>query len=57
MEVLHTKHPDAHTPSLAGLESYTVRPLELVSVDITEDTVTDISGRLSGGTGPVGQAR
>ena len=54
MEVLRTKHPGASPPYSASLKSYTDRPPELVPVDITEDTVTEISGRLSRGTKPEG---
>ena len=52
MEVLRTKHPDAPPPSSAGLDSYTGRTLDLIPVEIIEYTVTEIVGRLSGGTGP-----
>ena len=49
MEVLRTKNMDTSPPSAASLDTYTGRPLELVPVDRTEDTVTEIVGRLSGG--------
>ena len=49
LEVLRTKHPEARTPTLACLESYTGRPPELTPVDITDDTVTAVAGRLLGG--------
>ena len=51
MEMLRTKHPEARTPTAASLNSYMGRPPELTPVDITEDTVTAVSGRLSGGAG------
>ena len=54
MEVLRTKHPEARTPTAASLDSYLGRPLELTPVDITEDTVTEVSRRLSAGPGPGG---
>ena len=54
MEVLRTKHPKARTPTAASLDSYPGRPSELTPVDITEDTVTAVAGRLSGGAGPEG---
>ena len=49
MEVLRTKNMDTSPPSAASLDTYTGRPLELVPVDRTEDTVTEIAGRLSRG--------
>ena len=49
MEVLRTKHPEARTPTAAILDSYMGRPPELTLVDITEDTLTTVAGRLSGG--------
>ena len=54
IEVLCTKHPEARTPTAASLDSYPGRPPELTPVDITEDTVTAVAGRLSGGAGPGG---
>ena len=48
MEVLHTKHPEARTPTAASLDSYPGRPPELTPMDNTEDTVTEVVGRLSG---------
>ena len=54
MEVLRTKHPEARTPTAASLDSYPGRPLELTLVDITEDTVKAVAGRLSGRAGPGG---
>ena len=54
MEVLHTKHPEARTPTTASLDSYLDRPPELVPVNITDDTVTAVAGRLLGGAGPGG---
>ena len=54
MEVLRTKHPEARTPTSASLDSYLGRPPELTLVNITEDTVTVVAGRLSGGGGPGG---
>ena len=53
-EVLRTKHPEARTPTAACLGSYTGRPPELTPVDITDDTVTAVAGRLSGSAGPGG---
>ena len=54
MEVLHTKHLEARTPKAVCLDSYTSHPPELTPVDITDDTVTAVAGRLSGGAGPGG---
>ena len=58
MEVLRTKQPDARTPTGAIMDIYPDRPPELVPVDITENTVTEVTGRHSrgawrGGTGSV----
>ena len=52
LEVLRAKHLEAWTPMLACSESYTGRPPELTPVDITDDTVTVVAGRLLGGAGP-----
>ena len=54
MEVLRTKHPEVRPPTAASLDSYPDRPREIVPVDITNDTVTEVRGLLSGGTGPGG---
>ena len=54
MEVIRTNHPEAWTHMAASLYNYKGRPLELTSVDITEDTVTAVAGRLSGSAGPGG---
>ena len=42
MEMLHTKHPEAHPPTAASLDSYPDLPPELVPVDITNNTVTAV---------------
>ena len=52
MEVLQSKHPEARTPTAASLDLYPDGPLDLTLVDITDDTVTAVAGRLSGGAGP-----
>ena len=49
MEVLHAKHPEARTPTTASLDSYPDRPPDLTPVDITDDMVAAVAGRLSGG--------
>ena len=49
MEVLQSKQQEARTPTAASLDSYTDRPLELIPVDITDNTVTAVMGRLLGG--------
>ena len=54
MEVLHAKHTEAWTPAAASLDSYPDRPLELTPVDITDDTVLVVAGKLLGGAGPGG---
>ena len=45
-EVLRTKHPEARLPVAARLDSYPDCPSELFPVDITNDTVTAVVGRL-----------
>ena len=52
MEVLRAKHLEARKLTTASLDSYPDRPLELTPVDITNDTVTEVAGRLLGGAGP-----
>ena len=54
MEVLRTKHPDACPPLAAYLDAYPNNPPEMVPVDITNDVVSAVAGRLSGGAGPGG---
>ena len=54
MEVLRFKHPEARTPTAESLYLYPDRPPELTPVDITDDTVTAVAGRLSGGARPGG---
>ena len=54
MEVLLTKHLDALPPTAASLDTYLDRPLEIVFMDITDDTVTELAGQLYGGAGPGG---
>ena len=51
MEVLHTKNPDARPLSTAILDTYVDQPPDLVPVNIMDDTVTELSGCLSGGSG------
>ena len=54
MEVLCTKNLDARLPSVKILDAYPENPPEMVAVYITEDVVTAVAGRLSGGAGPGG---
>ena len=54
MEVLCSKHLEAQTTTATRLDSYPDRPLELTPLNITDDTVTAVAERLSGGAGPVG---
>ena len=54
MEVLRTKHPKAWTPTAASLDLYPEHPWELTPVDIINDTVTAVTGRLSREAGPDG---
>ena len=49
LDVLQDKHPDSCTPSARSLDSYPVRPPELVSVNPKEDTVIEVARHLSGG--------
>ena len=49
LEVLQATNPEAQTLSTACLTSYTGHSPELTPVDITDDTVTAVAGRLSGG--------
>ena len=55
MEVLRTKHPEARPPTAASLDSYPDLPPELALVDITDDTVTAVAGRISGEAEPGGK--
>ena len=55
MGVLRTKHHEAHPPTAASLNLYPDQPPELVPVDITDNTVTTVVGRLSGGAGTGGK--
>ena len=49
MEVLRTKRPEARPPIAASLDLYQDLPPEIVPVDITDNTVTEVAGRLSVG--------
>ena len=54
LEVLRVKHPDARPPSAAFLYAYPGKPPEMVPVDITDNVVSAVAGRLSGEAGPGG---
>ena len=54
LEVLRTKYPESWPPTVASLNPYIGCPPELTPVDITNDTMTAVAGRLSGGAGPGG---
>ena len=54
MEVPHAKHPDARPLSAACLDAYPGKPPEMVPVDITDDLVSAVAGRLSRGAGEGG---
>ena len=54
MEVLRTKHMDAQPLSAESLDAYPKNPPEMVPVDITDNVVTAVAGRLSVGAGPGG---
>ena len=51
MEVLRTKHPDAHLLYTASLDTYIDRTPDLVPVDINKDTLTEVAGQLCGCAG------
>ena len=55
MEVLCTKHPYALPPTAASLDTYPDLPLELIPLEITNYTVTEVVGQLSGVSGPCGK--
>ena len=54
MEVLRTKHPNARPPLAACLDAYPRNPPEMVPVDIADNVVLAVAGRLTGGAGPGG---
>ena len=54
MEMLCTKHPDARPPYAASLDAYLNNPPEMVPVDITDNMVAAVSGRLLGEAEPGG---
>ena len=54
MEVLQSKHPGTRPPFRAIIDSYLGQPLELVPINMNKNTVIEILGRLTGGTGPEG---
>ena len=54
MEVLCTKHPDARPPLAACLDAYPNNPPEMFPVNITDDVVSAVAGRLLGGAGTGG---
>ena len=54
LDVLRAKHPEARPLTAASLTPYIGYPRKLTPVDITDNTVTAVAGRLSGGSGPTG---
>ena len=54
MEVLHSKHPEAHYLTASILEAYRGKPLAMVPVYINNVMVAIVAGRLSEAEGPVG---
>ncbi len=48
--VLESKHPDARVPDVSFFQSYPNTP-DFVDLDITEDSVEKVAGRLSGSAG------
>ena len=55
MEVLRTKHTESHPQSTASLYTYLDQTQELVPVEITDNTVTEVTGRVYGGAGRGGK--
>ena len=53
LEVLTSKHPEAVHPKEEDLEEYSLIP-EMVTLDITADTVMKVTTKLSGAAGPGG---
>ena len=53
LEVLTSKHPEAVHPKEEDLEEYSLVP-EMVTLDITADTVMTVATKLSGAAGPGG---
>ena len=54
MEVLRTKHPDTRPPSAESLDAYPENPPEMVPVDITDNVVMAVAGRILVGAGTGG---
>ena len=54
VEVLRTKNPDTRPLLATCLDVYPNNPPEMVPVDITDDVVLAVAGRLLGGAGPGG---
>ena len=52
MEVLHTKYLETCPPTATSMDSYPELSPEIVPVDINNNTVTAVAGRLSGGSEP-----
>jgi hypothetical protein len=52
-EALASKHPEARTPDVCNLPTYSETP-DLVGVDITESVVQHVASRLSGAAGSGG---
>ena len=50
-QVLHPKHPEACPTTATRLNSYVGNPQVLVTVDVPEETVTKVGGRISGRAG------
>ena len=53
VDMLREKHPVPIVPDVGVLEDYGIIP-EFMPINITEDTVEQVSGRLTGATGPGG---
>ena len=54
LEVLLSNHPDARPPTAISFEAYGGKPLDIVPVYITNETVASVARQLSGAAGPRG---
>ena len=54
LEVLRSKHPLACPSTARSLEAYGVKPLTMVPLDITDETMATVVRRLAGSAGPGG---
>ena len=54
MEILRSKYPEAHPPSVSSLEAYRGKPPAMMPVGITNATVSNVARQLLGAAGPGG---